>query len=106
MQLRREEIRIEEEAITDPAPATPPPEEFSDSANVLLGPGDDREAVILLYAEQPLVTTEVIPTERIRVSKYLVTENQTVSGTVAREILDIDGIDEPTELDPPTTKLT
>lgn len=100
VQLRREELRMEEEAITDPATATPPPAEVADSANLLLGPGDDREAVILLYAEQPIVTTEVIPTERIRVSKYLVTEQQSVSGTVAREVLDIDEFVEPTDLDP------
>lgn len=94
VRLRREEFRIDQEPITDPAAGTPPPG-ADDPIDTLLGPGDDREAEIVLYAEQPVITTEVVPVERIRVSKYLVTDDQPVSGTVAREVIETEGVDEP-----------
>ncbi len=58
-----------------------------------LGPGDDRDVTMLLYAERPLIGTEVVPVERIRVSKYVVSDEQTVSAAVRREV--VEQVDDP-----------
>lgn len=46
---------------------------------------DDGDVEITLYAERPVVTVEVVPVERIRVSRGVVTETQTVEVEVDRE---------------------
>jgi len=87
VQLRHEEFRIEQEPIGDPDTATVPPGEPSE-VDVHLGPGDDRDVTMLLYAERPVISTEVVPVERIRVSKYVVSDEQTVSAAVRREVVE------------------
>ena len=87
VQLRHEEFRIEQEPIGDPDTATVPPGEPSE-VDVHLGPGDDRDVTMLLYAERPLIGTEVVPVERIRVSKDVVSDEQTVSAAVRREVVE------------------
>lgn len=70
VELRREELRIEREPI-DERPA-------SDSA-------DDEPYEIVLYAERPVVHTEVVPVERVWVSKETVTEQVAISEDVRSE---------------------
>ncbi len=87
VQLRHEEVRIEQEPIPDPGTGTVAPGDPGE-VDVHLGPGDDRDVTMLLYAERPLISTEVVPVERIRVSKYVVSDEQTVSTAVRREVVE------------------
>ncbi len=76
MQLRREELRLEHGTLPPPsAPATVRP---TNSA-----PGED--VVIVLHAEQANVTTEIVPIEQVTVHTDVVTEQQSLWGTVSHE---------------------
>jgi stress response protein YsnF len=44
----------------------------------------------VLHAERPVVTTEVVPVERVRLSTELVTEQVQVRDTVRREQVSLD----------------
>ena len=81
VQLRREEFRIEE------VPADPAVPAGRDGAETYLS-GEDHEATMVLYAERPLIATEVVPVERIHLSKYMVTDNQIVAATVGHEVVE------------------
>jgi stress response protein YsnF len=47
-----------------------------------------------LHAERPVVTTETVPVERVRIGKETVTEQQTVTGEVRKEQIEADLPDE------------
>ena len=49
------------------------------------------DEVITLREERPVVSTETVDVEKVRVGKETVTENETVSGTVRKEHVDIEG---------------
>jgi len=79
--VRREEVRIEREPITD--------------ANVdqaMTGPDiSDEEHEVVLHEEQPVVEKNVVPKERVRLDKDTVTEDVEVSEDVRKERIDADG---------------
>jgi len=79
--VQRDEIRLEREPITD--------------ANVdaaMTGPAiSDEEHEVPLYADRPVVDTEAVPVERVRLGKETVTEQETVGGEVRREQIEFDG---------------
>lgn len=81
--VRREEIRIEREPV---APGTPRGAE---------GVGDDGDLDIMLYEEQVVLGTRIVPRERIRVVKSVVTEQRPVSDELRRENIEVDGADLP-----------
>ena len=80
--VRREELRIEHVAL-DEADA----EQVTAASDTEQA---DTEHEIILYAERPVVTTETVPVERVRVGKKTVTEQQTVGGEVRKEHLELD----------------
>jgi hypothetical protein len=82
VQLRREEFRIEE------VPADPAVPAGRDGADTHGAAEDDHGITMVLYAEQPLIATEVVPVERIHLSKYMVTDNQTVAATLGHEVVE------------------
>ncbi len=84
VQLRREEFRIEEVPPTDPGVPAPAGREGADTYLS----GEDHEATMVLYAERPLISTEVVPVERIHLSKYVVTDNQVVAATLGHEVVE------------------
>ncbi len=53
-----------------------------------VGAGEEHE--IVLYAERPVVRTERVPVERVRLGKRTVTEHQQVEGQVRREQIELD----------------
>jgi uncharacterized protein (TIGR02271 family) len=79
--VQREEVRIEREPITD--------------ANVdqaLEGPEiSEDEHEVVLHTEEPVVETRAVPKERVRMETETVTDEETVSGEVRRERIDVDG---------------
>jgi uncharacterized protein (TIGR02271 family) len=78
--VSREEVRLEREPITD-----------ANLGNALDGPAiSDEEHEVTLHAERPVVTTEAVPVERVRLGKETVTDQETVSGDVRKEQIEFD----------------
>jgi uncharacterized protein (TIGR02271 family) len=80
--IRREEIRIEELPLDDDAPAAA-------GAPGAVGTGGLPETIVL-HTERPVVTTEVVPVERVRLRTEWVEEQQQVRDQVLRERVDVD----------------
>jgi uncharacterized protein (TIGR02271 family) len=82
--VTHEEVRVEREPITDWKGDAP---EIGEA---------DRE--ITLHAERPVVETETVAVEQVRLGKQAVTEDQTVSGEVRKERIDVE--EEPVKFRP------
>ena len=82
--VSHEEVRIEREPITD-----------ANRGDAVDGPAiSEEEHEVILHAEQPVVTTEAVPVERVRIGTETVTENQSVTGEVRKEQIEVhDGTD-------------
>jgi uncharacterized protein (TIGR02271 family) len=81
--VEREEVRLEREPITD-----------ANVGDALDGPAiSEEEHEVILSEERPVVNTEAVPVERVRLDKETVRENQAVSGEVRKEQIDFDGPD-------------
>jgi uncharacterized protein (TIGR02271 family) len=50
----------------------------------------DAEQEVVLHEEKPVVRTETVPVERVRVGTDTVTEEQTVGGDVHKERIDVE----------------
>jgi uncharacterized protein (TIGR02271 family) len=74
--VRREEVRLERVPVT---------EGDQDSST----PAED----LVLHEERPVVTTETVPVERVRLGKDTVSDEQTVTGTVRQERIAYEGPD-------------
>lgn len=78
--VSHEEVVIEREPITD-----------ANRGDAYDGPAiSEEEHEVVLHAEQPVVTTEAVAVERVRLGTETVTEEQTVSGEVRKEQIDVD----------------
>jgi len=78
--VTREEVRVEREPITD-----------GNYDKAMAGPAlSEEEHEVVLSEERPVVTTEAVPVERVRLSKEQVTEQQTVNADVRKEVIDTD----------------
>jgi uncharacterized protein (TIGR02271 family) len=77
--LKHEEVTIERRAVTDPRPV---------EGNVTLGAASETIRVDL-EAEAAKVSKQAYVTEEIEIGKRTVTEQQTFSETVGREVLDV-----------------
>lgn len=85
VRVRREEVEIVEEDLTIP--------EGEHSRTGRVGRRDeDLDAdggEIILYAERPVVTTEWVPVERVRLGRNTVREERSVTENVAREVVEL-----------------
>jgi uncharacterized protein (TIGR02271 family) len=76
--VSHEEVRIEREPITD-----------ANRDTALQGSQiSEEEHEVTLHAEQPIVSKETVPVERVRLATDTVTENQTVTEEVRKEQID------------------
>ncbi|MFH9861441.1 DUF2382 domain-containing protein [Streptomyces sp. NPDC017202] len=81
--VRREEVRVEREPIT---------EANRDAA--LSGPDiTEAEHEVVLHEERPVVETETVPVERVRLATDEHTEEETVRGQVRKERLEAEGVE-------------
>jgi uncharacterized protein (TIGR02271 family) len=73
--VSHEEVRVEREPITEA------------NRDAALAGGDltEEEHEVILHAEQPVVSKETVPVERVRLATETVTENQQVSEQVRKE---------------------
>ena len=78
--VSREEVRVEREPITD-----------ANRDAAYSGPAiSEEEHEVTLRAERPVVRTEAVPVERVRLDKEKVTDSETVSGEVRKERIELD----------------
>jgi uncharacterized protein (TIGR02271 family) len=79
--VTREEVRVEREPITD-----------DNVGDALSGPDiSEGEHEVVTHEERPVVSTETVPKQRVRLEKDTVTEHETVSGEVRKEKIDVEG---------------
>jgi uncharacterized protein (TIGR02271 family) len=79
--VSHEEVRVEREPITD-----------ANVGNAYDGPAiSEEEHEVVLHAEQPVVSKEATPVERVRLDTQTVTEQQQVSEQVRKEQIEVDG---------------
>jgi uncharacterized protein (TIGR02271 family) len=84
--VSREEVRVEREPITD-----------ANMPNAMDGPAiSEEEHEVTLHAERPVVSKEATPVERVRLDTETVTGQETVSGDVRKEQIEVDGDVDPT----------
>jgi uncharacterized protein (TIGR02271 family) len=78
--VSREEVRVEREPITD-----------ANRGAAVDGPAiSEEEHEITLREERPVVETEAVPVERVRLGTETVTEQETVGGEVRKEEIEVD----------------
>jgi uncharacterized protein (TIGR02271 family) len=78
--VTHEEVRLEHE----PAGGTGPRQATDDPAD----PGEEQ--VVTLRAQRPVVATETVPVERVRLGKQTVTDEETVTGQVRKERIELE----------------
>ena len=82
--VTREEVRVEREPITE-----------ANRDEAMSGPDiSEEEHEVTLHEERPVVATEAVPVERVRLEKEQVTEQEQVSGEVRKEHIETDGVEE------------
>jgi uncharacterized protein (TIGR02271 family) len=78
--VRREEVRLEREPITD-----------ANRDDATSGPAiSSEEHEVVLHAEEPVTEKRVVPKERVRLEKDVEVDERTVSEDVRREEIEID----------------
>jgi uncharacterized protein (TIGR02271 family) len=78
--VQREEVRVEREPVTDA--------NVDDATD---GPAiSDEEHEVTLHEEVPVADKVAVPKERVRLDKETVTDEETVSGEVRQERIDVD----------------
>ena len=91
--IRREEIRVEQVPL-DADDADWGGESLEVPSSGAAEPGSEGSAglpdEIVLHTERPVVTVEVVPTERVRLRTELVEAQETVTGQVQRERIVVD----------------
>jgi uncharacterized protein (TIGR02271 family) len=79
--VTREEVRVEREPITE-----------GNDDRAMDGPAlSEEEHEVVLNEERPVVTTEAVPVERVRLSKDQVQDEETVNVDVRKEQIDMEG---------------
>jgi uncharacterized protein (TIGR02271 family) len=79
--VSHEEVHLEREPITD-----------ANAGDAYDGPQiSEAEHEVTLHAERPVVDTEAVPVERVRLGKETVRDEQSVSGEVRKEQIEFDG---------------
>ena len=79
--VTREQVRVEREPITD-----------ENRGQALDGPAlSDEEHEVVLTEERPVVQTEAVPVERVRLSKEQIQDEQTVTADVRKEVIETEG---------------
>jgi stress response protein YsnF len=85
--LRHEEYVLEREPLTTGVPLDPGEDPFPPLGSPD-GTGVDGGVAVVLHAERPVITTEIVPVERIRLAVRTVTSEQSVTGPVRHEVVE------------------
>ncbi|GAA4966277.1 YsnF/AvaK domain-containing protein [Actinoplanes utahensis] len=85
VQVRREGIRLEREPIEEGDRQPVPDPDVFGPAEVFAGRDGGVVFEITLHEERPVVTTEIVPVERVRLTKIVETDDQVVCGEIRKE---------------------
>jgi len=81
--VTREEVRVEREPITD-----------ANVSDAMSGPEiTESEHEVVTHEERPVVSTETVPKERVRLETETVSDEETVTGDVRKERIEVEGDD-------------
>jgi uncharacterized protein (TIGR02271 family) len=81
--VSREEVVVEREPITE-----------ANKGQALDGPDlSEEEHEVVLHADQPVVSKETVPVERVKLGTQQVTEQQQVNETVRKEQIETEGVE-------------
>ena len=79
--VSHDEVTLEREPITD-----------ADRGDAYAGPAiSEEEHEVTLHAERPVVDTEAVAVERVKLGKETLTDHETVGGEVRKEEIELDG---------------
>lgn len=79
--VRHEEVRVEREPITD-----------ANRDSAAAGPDiSEEEHEVTIHEERPVVETETVAKERVRLDTETVTEQETVEGDIRKEKIEVEG---------------
>jgi stress response protein YsnF len=95
VRVRREELRLEQESLgaADRQPVEDP--DVFGPDDVFGGPDGGPIFEVILHEERPVITTEIVPVQRVRLSKLVQTDEHIVSGEVRKERIEVDVPGEP-----------
>lgn len=87
VQVRREELHVDREPITDPTGVV----DVAGAGGDLSGTAAGGVLEVVLHEERPVVGVQVVPVERVRVITEVVTTEQQLSGDVRSERVELEG---------------
>ena len=88
--VRREELRLEREDIPGGHESLVHDPDVFGSNEEFGGPDGGVVFEITLHQERPVVTTEIVPVERVRLSKLVRTDTEVITGPVRKERIETD----------------
>jgi stress response protein YsnF len=95
VQVRREELRLEREAIPLSGQELVADPDVFGPEDTFGGPEGGVIFEVTLHEERPLITTEIVPVQRVRLTKLVHTDEHVVSGRVRKERIEADLPGEP-----------
>ncbi|WP_229068836.1 YsnF/AvaK domain-containing protein [Actinoplanes sp. DH11] len=90
VRVRREGIRLEREPIAEPDQRPVRDPDVFGPAEVFATEAGGVVHEITLHEERPVITTEIVPVERVRLSKVVETDDRLISGSVRKERIEAD----------------
>jgi stress response protein YsnF len=90
VQVRREVLRLDREPIALGSQGLVEDPDVFGPAEVFGAPDGGTIFEVTLHEERPVVTTEIVPVERVRLVKVVQTEQQVVTGEVRKERIEAD----------------
>jgi stress response protein YsnF len=85
VQVRREELRLEREAITEGSRALVEDPDVFGTLEEFGGVDGGVIFEVTLHEERPVIGTEIVPVERVRLAKRVQTEEEVLTGDVRKE---------------------
>jgi stress response protein YsnF len=100
VQVRREELRLEREPVRAGEQHLVEDPDVFGTLEEFGGPDGGVIFEVVLHEERPVVSTEIVPVERVRLSKIVQTEQHIATGQVQKEQIEVELPDQaPTTLD-------
>ncbi|GAA2512896.1 YsnF/AvaK domain-containing protein [Winogradskya humida] len=90
VQVRREELRLEQETIPTAARGLVHDPDVFGADEVYGSPDGGTVFEIVLHEERPVITTEIVPVQRVRLTKVVHTDEHVVTGQVRKERIEAD----------------
>jgi stress response protein YsnF len=90
VRVRREELRLEQESIPTAGRGLVEDPDVFGPDEVFGGPDGGTIFEVTLHEERPVVSTEIVPVQRVRLTKLVRTDEHIVSGQVRKERIEAD----------------